>query len=152
MSNSVRAFTRMTGRDESEPRHFTGSVNVKASIRMPATVAALILVGCFASDGWAHHSMTMFDAQKQVVLDGVVKQFQWTNPHIWIQLAVRDRGNQIEYSIEGASPSSLSGARWTRASLKPGDRVQITIHPLRSGAAGGLFVRARFPDGRVLTN
>ena len=124
---------------------------MKSSIQVLATVAALLLVGGFASSGWAHHSMTMFDPKKQVELDGIVKEFQWTNPHVWIQLVVSDGGKEIEYSIEGASPFSLSRASWTRTSLKPGDRVKITIRPLRSGAAGGLFVRAIFPNGRVLT-
>ena len=55
----------------------------------------------------AHHSFSMFDDKKELVLKGEVKEFQWSNPHTWIQLNVTDAsGKVVEWSIEGGSPES----------------------------------------------
>ncbi len=115
-----------------------------------AVVAALTALGaCTAAS--AHHSANMFDSQKETVLDGTVKEFQWANPHTWIQLNVTDAsGKLVEWSIEGGSPNLVARQGWKRNSFKPGDKVAITIHPMRSGEPGGSFVTAKFADGRVL--
>ena len=104
-----------------------------------------------AAPALAHHSFSMFDAQKEVVLKGAVKEFQWSNPHTWIQLNVTDAsGKTVEWSIEGGSPNLVGRQGWKRNTFKPGDEVQITVHPLRDGQPGGSFVRAVLPDGRKL--
>jgi hypothetical protein len=80
----------------------------------------------------AHHSYAMFDQQKSITLEGTVKQLQWTNPHIWIQLLVPDAaGKPVEWSIEGQSPNMLIRAGWTRHAINPGDKVVMVIHPVR---------------------
>lgn len=99
----------------------------------------------------AHHSFAMFDQSREVVIEGVVKEFQWTNPHTWTQVLVRGSDGQVvEWSIEGASVNGLARRGWNRNSMKPGDRVVMTINPLKNGDPGGSFVKAVFPDGRVL--
>lgn len=99
----------------------------------------------------AHHSFNMFDDSKEVVLVGEVKEFQWSNPHTWIQLNVPDAsGKVVEWSIEGGSPNLLGRQGWKRTTFRPGDAVQITVHPLRDGQPGGSFVRAVLPDGSRL--
>ncbi len=115
------------------------------------TVLLMAVASGTAVQAWTHHSFAMFDNTKSVDLQGTVKEFQWTNPHCWIQLLVSQDGHEIEYPIEGASPNGLVRKGWTRNVLKPGDKVTITIHPLKNGAVGGSFVKATFPDGRVLT-
>ncbi len=105
-----------------------------------------------AAPALTHHSFAMFDNTKEVELQGTVKEFQWTNPHTWIQLMVNENGKEVEYSIEGASPNGLVRKGWSRNILKPGDQIKITIHPLKEGAAGGAFVKATLPDGRILTD
>lgn len=96
----------------------------------------------------AHHSFAMFDSSKEQVIRGTVKEFQWTNPHIWIQVAVRDRnGREVVWSVEGSSPNSLRRQGWSSTTFKPGDNVSITINPLKNGDPGGSFVRAVMPDG-----
>jgi hypothetical protein len=101
----------------------------------------------------AHHSANMFDPAKQVVLDATVKEFQWSNPHIWIQVMVPNaKGVEEEWSIEGGSPNLVGRQGWKRNSFKPGEKVTITIRPLRNGDPGGSFVSAAFPDGRKLGN
>ena len=110
-----------------------------------------VLLGAAALPALAHHSFSMFDAQKEVVLKGKVKDFQWSNPHTWIQLDVTDAtGKVVEWSIEGGSPNLVGRQGWKRNTFKPGDAVEITVHPLRDGQPGGSFVRAVLPDGRKL--
>lgn len=111
---------------------------------------SLLLAGA-ALPVMAHHSFSMFDETREVVLKGEVKEFQWSNPHTWIQLNVTDAsGRTVEWSIEGGSPNLLGRQGWKRNSLKAGDQVEITVNPLRDGQPGGSFVRAVFPDGRKL--
>jgi Family of unknown function (DUF6152) len=99
----------------------------------------------------AHHSFSMFDSEKEVVLKGEVKEFQWSNPHTWIQLNVTDAsGKVVEWSIEGGSPNLVGRQGWKRNTFKPGDKVEITVHPMRDGQPGGSFMRAVLPDGRRL--
>lgn len=113
-------------------------------------VITALSIAC-ALPAFAHHSFSMFDSQKEVVLKGTVKEFQWSNPHTWIQLNVTDgSGKTIEWSIEGGSPNLVGRQGWKRNTFKPGDAVEITVHPMRDGQPGGSFVSAVLPDGRKL--
>ena len=110
----------------------------------------LLLAGVVAP-ALAHHSFSMFDDKKEVVLKGEVKEFQWSNPHTWIQLNVTDAaGKVVEWSIEGGSPNLVGRQGWKRNTFKPGDQVEITVHPMRDGQPGGSFMRAVLADGRKL--
>jgi Family of unknown function (DUF6152) len=110
----------------------------------------LLLAGVVAP-ALAHHSFSMFDDKKEVVLKGEVKEFQWSNPHTWIQLNVVDAaGKVVEWSIEGGSPNLVGRQGWKRNTFKPGDQVEITVHPMRDGQPGGSFMRAVLADGRKL--
>ena len=112
---------------------------------MKARLAKLVfgaLLAAAPSAVLAHHSFAMFDNQKTVTLEGTVVEFQWTNPHVWIELRVRQPNNNsdAEWSIEGGSAASLARQGWRRGALKPGDRASVTIHPLKDGTNGGLLV------------
>ncbi len=97
----------------------------------------------FAAAAQAHHSFAMFDSEKQQTIEGELKEFQWTNPHIWIQMNVTGAdGKVVEYSIEGGSPNNLRRLGWTRDSMKPGDKIVMTMNPMKDGSPGGSFVRA----------
>jgi hypothetical protein len=99
----------------------------------------------------AHHSFAMFDRQKEVTLKGTVKEFQWTNPHSFIEIEVADeKGVITPYSVEMNSPNNLTRQGWKSTSLKPGDKVTVLMNPLRDGSKGGLFVSVMLPDGKVL--
>ena len=104
-------------------------------------LAGVSVVSLASVPAFAHHSFAMFDNQKNTTLDGTVKDFQWTNPHSWIQLMVKDAsGKDVEWSIEGGSPNGLSRNGWKRTSLKPGDKATVVIHPLKDGTNGGSLV------------
>jgi hypothetical protein len=101
-----------------------------------------------AGPALAHHSFAMFDSAKEVSLEGTVREFQWTNPHSWLQVTV-PRGNAtIEYSIELGSPNSMSRRGWRRTTFKPGDRVTLVMNPMRDGSPGGSLVYAIDPQGK----
>ncbi len=111
---------------------------------------SLVLSGapCLAP---AHHSFAMFDREHSIVISGVVREFQWTNPHTWIQVTVTDAaGKQVEWSLEGGSPGILSRNGWKRTSLKAGDRITVEIYPLKSGEPGGSFIEITKADGSKL--
>lgn len=109
-----------------------------------------LLLALAAGGVSAHHSFAMFDNTREVVLDGTIREFQWTNPHTWIQIVVMEDGKSVEYSIEGTSPNMLARQGWSRTSFNPGERVKIKVHPMKDGSKGGAFMSAEFPDGRTL--
>ena len=95
----------------------------------------------------AHHSGAMFDDQKSVTLAGTVKAFQWTNPHCWIQVMVPGENGAVEWSVEMGAPVELFRGGWRPGTLKAGDRITVTLHPMRDGTRGGLYVSAKTADG-----
>ena len=113
---------------------------------------AALAVGVLADrTALAHHSFAMFDNEKEKTLEGTVKEFQWTNPHAWIQLMVTGPdGKTTEWSIECASPNGLKRQGWRAASIKAGDKVTAIIHPLKNGDSGGSLVIVTLPDGKTL--
>jgi len=102
----------------------------------------------------AHHSFAMFDTTTKVTLTGSVTEFQWTNPHAYIELDVAEANGNAKkhWTIELGSPSILQQSGWKYKDLKFGDKVTATINPLRSHEPGGLLVEVTLPDGRVLGN
>ena len=98
----------------------------------------------------AHHSFAMFDQKKVMTLEGTVHEFQWTNPHAFIELDVQGGGKTVRWSIELNSPNNLKRQGWNRTALKAGDKVTLRMNPLRDGHPGGLFLDVRLPGGKVL--
>ena len=124
--------------------------------RFARTSGALFLGACAAGlvaaqPASAHHSGAMYDSAKSVTISGVVSEFNWTNPHttMVIEMAGPD-GKAQAWDIEGGSPNTLIKQGWRKSSFKPGDKVSITIHPMRNGAYGGSFMNAVLADGSVL--
>lgn len=98
----------------------------------------------------AHHSFAMFDRQAERWIEGTVTEFQWANPHAFIQVGVQQNGRTVVWSLEGGSPNILSRNGWRRTALRPGERVSVLIYPLRNGDPGGSFVEVHKQDGTVL--
>ena len=118
--------------------------------RARVLVAAAALLA--AEPAAAHHSAAMFDLTKTETIQGVVKEYQWTNPHGFIFVTVQDTaGKAVEYSIELTSPNLLMRRGWRPSSLKTGDKVTVALNPFRDGVKGGRVVSVTTPDGKVLT-
>jgi Family of unknown function (DUF6152) len=131
--------------------HCDGSARLRLSMnkcRISVGVAALL----FALQALSHHSGAMFDNQTSLTLTGTVKAFQWTNPHCWIQVLVPGEQGPSEWSVEMGSPAQLYRGGWKQATVKPGDKITIVIHPMRDGTQGGLFVSAVGKDGKPIAN
>ena len=99
----------------------------------------------------AHHSGAMFDSAKTVTLKGKVKQFQWTNPHCYIQVVVEDEnGKAVEWSVEMGAPMYLYARGWRPSTLKPGSEISVTLNPLRNGRPGGVVLGVNDASGNQI--
>jgi hypothetical protein len=116
-----------------------------------AAAAGLLAVSLTTVPAQAHHSFAMFDRSKKLTLEGRVRQFQWTNPHCYVQLMVADEnGKEVEWSLEMGAPMYLYANGWRPKSLTPGTRVKVTINPLLDGKPGGLLLSAQTADGKAI--
>lgn len=124
-------------------------------MNMKPIAVTLTLFAAFSttvfSNAVAHHAATMFDREQTVELVGTVREFQWTSPHIWIQVQVETEAGELEeWSIEGGTPSRLFRSGWRPTTFKPGDSVTIRGHPMRDGGKAALFIGAQFENGETL--
>jgi hypothetical protein len=108
-------------------------------------------VALFAVPALAHHSHAMFDDTQKVTMQGTVKAFEWTNPHSWLQVMVTDQaGVTKEWSLEMGSPAGLSRNGWRPKTILPGDKVTVSIHPLKDGNPGGSLLSVTLPNGKTM--
>ena len=120
---------------------------MKTRLLILAGVAAAVAAG----PAMAHHSGAMFDASKNVTLVGTIKEFQFTNPHSWVQIVVPDaNGKPVEWSIEWGGVSSLYRQGIRKDSLKPGDKVTIVGHPLYNGNPSANMGSITAADGKPI--
>ena len=109
------------------------------------------LVAATTSLAVAHHSYSAFDITKEKVITGTIKKFDWSNPHTWAWLDVANEAGAVEtWGVEGMSPNYLARRGWSRTTLKPGDKLTITIRPMKDGEKGGMWVTAKRPNGEIL--
>jgi hypothetical protein len=118
-----------------------------------ALLVTTMLCGAAALARAHHAAAPVFDMNAERTVTGIVKQVDWTNPHIWIWLDVPNASRQAEtWGFEGMSPNFLARRGWTRSSLLPGMRITVTFRPLRDGKAGGMFMTGKLGNGKVLTS
>ena len=119
-------------------------------MKFRALCLAMIAAASFAAPAGAHHSFAMFDATKNVTLQGTVKEFEWTNPHSWLRVNVTDEktGKTVLWALELSSPARLTTMGMHADSVHPGDKVSVTFHPMRDGTRGGQFIQAELPGGK----
>jgi hypothetical protein len=99
----------------------------------------------------AHHSTAMYDMVNTKVIKGVVKRFEWTNPHAFIFLEVKDeKGTVVEWEVEMMSLNHLRTYGWARTTVKPGDIVAASGAPAKNGAPSMIAGVIELPDGRKL--
>src|SRR5260221_1039219 len=104
-----------------------------------------------AAPAFAHHSFAMFDREKAVNVSGVVKEYEWTNPHVWIHLTAPDaQGAPRDWAFEMQSVQQDAAAGWRAGSVKPGDKVSGEYHPLKDRSRGGQLLSAILANGQRL--
>jgi hypothetical protein len=120
--------------------------------RKVLAAASILVTVAFAAPAVAHHSFAMFDPDRTVILKGTVKEFEWTNPHVWMRIMVVDQatGKTMQYAMEMGSVARSTYDGWKRDTVKPGDAVTVSIHPLKDGSRGGMYLSAEFADGHKL--
>jgi hypothetical protein len=117
-----------------------------------SALLAAALLAATAGTATAHHSFAAFNMNEEKSVTGIVKQVEWTNPHIWIWVDVRNENGAVDvYGFEGMSPNYLERRNWTRTTLKPGDKVTVSYRPLKDGKHGGMFINGKMENGLVLT-
>src|SRR5690348_8625872 len=112
------------------------------------------MTSLFAVPSLAHHSFSMFDHEKTMTVSGLVKEFEYTNPHAWLHIMAVDEktGKPVEWSFEMGGVGQISVQGWKPDSVKPGDKISVQMHPLKDGSRGGQYISAALPDGRAFRN
>jgi hypothetical protein len=100
---------------------------------------------------FAHHSTTMYNMANPVTVTGVVKRFEWTNPHAYIYMDVKnEKGETVEWEIEMMSLNHLKSYGWLRDTVKPGDTISCTGGAAKSGLPAMLSSLIKLNDGREI--
>jgi hypothetical protein len=115
---------------------------------IPLLLSGLLFGSSAAS---AHHSFAMFDANKNITVEGTVKAVAYANPHVWVDMIVMNDKNQpTTWGMEGGNLGGLYRMGWAKDTIKAGDKIKMEVHPLRDGSSGGQIVRVTLAAGRVL--
>jgi hypothetical protein len=101
----------------------------------------------------AHHSFASeFDASKAIRLRGVLTKIEWTNPHSYFYLDVKDdQGNVVNWSCEAGAPGALSRRGFKRGDLKLGDTIVVDGYPAKDASHLIDARRVTLPDGRIIS-
>lgn len=118
---------------------------MKAKSVFAALCLAIVFLGA-SPPAWVHHSGAMFDKTRTIQISGVVTEFLWTNPHSSFKVDV----DSTVWFIEMNATSNLVHEGWKKNTIKPGDKVSVTINPLRDGRPGGWFIGITLPNGSTL--
>ena len=116
------------------------------------TLLTLSMIAASVGPFAAHHSTVPFDTTKQTTLTGIVKEFDWTNPHTWIWINVpNDKGGMDLWGVEGMSPNYLGRRGWTKSTIKPGEKITIVGRPMKDGSKAAMFMSATLANGKVMS-
>ncbi len=113
--------------------------------------AALALAATVATAASAHHSYAMFDHDKTISLTGTVYTWEMINPHsfLWV-LVPKDGAAEQNWGLEGGGVAALQRTGVTKSMVKPGDKVIVSLHPLRDGRTGGQLLSVTLSNGKVI--
>jgi len=117
---------------------------------LTALIAAAILAG--SAPAIAHHGAATFDTGKELVMDGVVTEWVWSNPHCFLKFEVKEKDGSVRgWTVETSNPPDMVNRGWTRRSFKAGDKVTATVEPVKSGNPVGRLLQVKFADGKILS-
>jgi hypothetical protein len=102
-----------------------------------------------APAAFAHHAFNMYDNSNYTKVTGTVKTWDWKNPHVFMSLLTDDG---VLWNVELSSPNIIGRKGWTFKSLGIGDKVPLTLHPMKDGTKYGLMVSVVTPAGKTLTD
>ena len=112
---------------------------------------ALVAGACVAGTMpvWAHHSFAAeYDSNQLITLKGTISKVEWTNPHIYVYLDVKDAGGKVTtWSLEGYPPNTLKRTGFSRDLLKIGDEITATAYKSKDGTNTGAGREFTFSDG-----
>ena len=117
---------------------------------MPRKLTTLIVLGALLTSGSlaAHHSTAMFDDKQTVTLTGTIKEFQYTNPHSWLNIDVTaDDGTVTTWGFEAEGPTTLMRSGIRKSSLPVGTKITITGNPMKDGRLAAAWIDATLDDG-----
>ena len=99
---------------------------------------------------FGHHSVSAeFDVNRQITYAGVITRVEWSNPHVYFYVDVKDVKQKVtNWAFEGAGPNTLARMGWLRDTLKVGDQVTVVAFPARDGAAVASAREVRLANGR----
>ena len=121
--------------------------------RTRAFLAALLVAAFLPASALPHHSNVAYEVTKVITITGVVKQFEWVNPHTWLHVEVDDgKGGKVVWECEGRAPGVLGRAGWSRTVLKPGETVTVDMSPAKDGSKTSIIARVTKADGKILSN
>lgn len=116
---------------------------------MSLRVLMTTLLVVAANSAYAHHSATMFEQTKQITVEGVVKEFQYSNPHSWLLVDVKDKNGKVTtWGFEAEGPSTLQRAGIRPSVFPAGTKVTMTGRPMKDGTPAAIWVLAVKEDGK----
>ena len=119
---------------------------IKTKITVLLSIA---IVAVIAVPSLAHHSATMFDQQKTITVEGVVKEFQFTNPHSWLLVDVKNKnGSVTTWGFEAEGPSTLQRSGIRPSDFTAGTKLKISGHPMKDGSPAAIWTEATRADGK----
>jgi hypothetical protein len=115
---------------------------------------AIVVVGLMLASrtGWAHHAFSAeFDANHPVQFKGTLTKMEWTNPHVWLHIDVKNAdGTVTNWAFEAGTPNNLFRRGFTKASMQPGLEVAVDGYQSKDGSHRANGRNLTFPDGRML--
>ena len=122
------------------------------SIGTAAALAAALSFGVGVAPVFAHHSFGLFDMSKTAEIQGTVVKLEWSNPHCWlfIESGPSTDAAAVNYGFELTSVGEMIRRGWTKISVKPGDKIKVTYHPVRDGRPAGYMMGVQTQDGKYI--
>jgi hypothetical protein len=115
------------------------------------SVTLLLTLLAVSDPAFAHHAWHGYDMATITTVKGIVTQFDWSNPHVWISFEAKDdKGNTEKWSAGGPSPSRMAGTGWDKGTLKPGDQITAVGHRISDGTYSLRLEKVILSDGREL--